>query len=182
MPLYIRVPFFSRGNYSTTRLCRPKVRTASQESSHNRCRGLQMPPARLTAARSSLSFQPIRTPTRSRSLRRGLRARLAHATSSTISSAVLMRLPVARSYQIADADQPLAITSEQPLCARHTGTQRQPDFHRTLRPLNARGGEPCAGRGSDGFLLYHTASLRGSHLEGRSVRIRPRRFARRDLR
>src|SRR5260221_572673 len=45
MPLYIRVPFFSPGNYSTTRPCRPKVRTASQESSHNRCRGLQMPPA-----------------------------------------------------------------------------------------------------------------------------------------
>src|ERR1041385_2921659 len=39
-----------------------------------------------------------------------------------------------------------------------------------------------AGRGSDGFLLYHTASLQGSHLEGRSVRIRPRRFARRGLR
>src|SRR6266700_2699141 len=50
------------------------------------------------------------------------------------------------------------------------------------RPLNARGGEPCTGRGSDGFLLYHTASLRGSHLEGRSVRIRPRRFAFRGLR
>src|SRR2546429_6002748 len=53
---------------------------------------------------------------------------------------------------------------------------------RPLGPLNARGGEPCTGRGSDGFLLYHTASLRGSHLEGRSVRIRPRRFAFRGLR
>src|SRR5712672_3244091 len=53
---------------------------------------------------------------------------------------------------------------------------------RTPRPWNARGGEPRTGHGSDGFLLYHTASLRGSHLEGRSVRIRTRRFAFRGLR
>src|SRR6266852_9244226 len=39
---------FPPGSYSTTRPCRPKVPTASQESSHSRCRGLQMPPARLT--------------------------------------------------------------------------------------------------------------------------------------
>src|SRR2546423_14162144 len=53
---------------------------------------------------------------------------------------------------------------------------------RPLGPLNARGGEPCTERWPDGFLLYHTASLRGSHLEGRSVRIRTRRFAFRGLR
>src|SRR6266581_8580262 len=67
---------------STTRPCRPSARTTSHESSHSRWRGLQMPPARLTAVRSSLSFQLIRTPTRSWSLRRGLRARPAHAMRS----------------------------------------------------------------------------------------------------
>src|SRR5258708_33140949 len=58
----------------------------------------------------------------------------------------------------------------------------RPKFPSDSSPSNARGGEPCTGHGSDGFLLYHTASLRGSHLEGRSVRIRPRRFAFRGLR
>src|SRR5207244_4915571 len=65
------------------------------------------------------------------------------------------------------------ITLEQLFRARHPGTQLQPDFHRTPRPLNARGGEPCAGRGSDGFLLYHTASLRD-----RTLKAAPFEYAR----
>src|SRR5258705_5166554 len=44
------------------------------------------------------------------------------------------------------------------------------------------GAAGVAGRGPDGFLLYHTASLPGSHCEGRFFRIRPRRFACRGLR
>src|SRR6266581_753249 len=167
---------------STTRPCRPKVRTASQESSHSRCRGLQIPPARLTAARSSLSFQSIRTPTSSWSLR----ARFARATCPRDVLNDQFRGLDASSgravVSIADADQPLAITREQLFRTRHPGTQRQPDFHRTPRPLNARGGEPCTGARVRRILALSYGLTPGFRIEGSSFRIRPRRFACRGLR
>src|SRR6266700_1880659 len=42
----------------------------------------------------------------------------------------------------AHADEPLAVARDEPLRARHAGTQRQSDFHRALPHLNARAGSP----------------------------------------